>query len=758
MNVLSFAEYDHVVKSPFLTRQTLLKQEGRLGLTLRYYKKVAGNHLQLSPNLSYSHYVRYYHPGQGYYYGGHPMLIDSDHLDTGFMPVYARILPSYLMFKILNMYYKRSISREGLRVIDNPHLFQNSQLSYLKKHFKVKPDSQSFVKGDLFLVGNDLKLKVETKMKGACKLRNYGVLHLQSSSSPGNYWLNYSQLRDLPNKKVSTTKGYCPHGSQIELSAETLKTLNASFVTNAYQRNLNHQELVKEYISPPLYRDINLDKEISFCSGGKTGQYHHFARSFRGGLSSSIKVGIVSTHGSNENLIKLSDGLCNGAVVQEDIFKKYQKRYKVDFLYSKGTLFKEKMYLICHENTKLHSSQALSGNDTLLIGGIGSGAAATFAMLGKKQTNLLKVRKKFLPSFEAIRSIITDKEKAGCLFHVSSPGSPFLKHVENLPSLKFIPITAPASGYELVQIDKTKFPHLTRGESISTLQLNAVAVFDRLWEQENLTPSMKELLTKKLFAMDKKSDPLNRDTSSLKLCSGPINGSYYLFMEEIKNKFPDSKITILPTSGSMDNLELLAQGKCDMALVQEDVYKAKNKLGSLAKFEVMPDPLFKEAGLLFCHQSVRADHINKLNDWWVKVYQGPAKSGTSFTWEKIKSSFPNLKNMSRLNTSKGDALKQMLKKQRDCLFTVSSINRDLFEASFTKLLSVHPDLKVLPISGNAHNYGHLMLTSDFLPFLNSEQSIRTIEVSTLLIYRPEKFGTVKSKSVILHQLKNTLNR
>ena len=64
-------------------------------------------------------------------------------------------------------------------------------------------------------------------------------------------------------------------------------------------------------------------------------------------------------------------------------------------------------------------------------------------------------------------------------------------------------------------------------------------------------------------------------TSALTIATGPSDGSYFQIAQDIKNIAGKEGIDlqVMPTKGSMENLELLSAGKVDLAIVQLDALR-----------------------------------------------------------------------------------------------------------------------------------------------------------------------------------------
>ncbi|NCB39709.1 MAG: TAXI family TRAP transporter solute-binding subunit [Erysipelotrichia bacterium] len=184
------------------------------------------------------------------------------------------------------------------------------------------------------------------------------------------------------------------------------------------------------------------------------------------------------------------------------------------------------------------------------------------------------------------------------------------------------------------------------------------------------------------------------------IATGSKAGVYYPIGETLamilKKVFPEIKLNILETGGSVENLQLLKEGKVDMALVQNDIafyategeamfegQKISNISGIATLFpEVVQIIVRKETG------------INTLNDMENhKIAVGTKDSGTFYNaqqilslagvWEKIDQQFINA----------GDAMKSLQEGKIDgFIFTSGLPNPSIVE------LAKKVEITIVPIA------------------------------------------------------------
>ncbi|MCX7336134.1 MAG: TRAP transporter substrate-binding protein, partial [Hyphomicrobiales bacterium] len=66
------------------------------------------------------------------------------------------------------------------------------------------------------------------------------------------------------------------------------------------------------------------------------------------------------------------------------------------------------------------------------------------------------------------------------------------------------------------------------------------------------------------------SSALAAEPPTFRLCTGSESGNYFRAGHMLKSKAGGLKIEVVPTQGSLDNLDKLSAGQCDGAFVQSD--------------------------------------------------------------------------------------------------------------------------------------------------------------------------------------------
>jgi TRAP-type uncharacterized transport system substrate-binding protein len=129
----------------------------------------------------------------------------------------------------------------------------------------------------------------------------------------------------------------------------------------------------------------------------------------------------------------------------------------------------------------------------------------------------------------------------------------------------------------------------------------------------------------------------------IKLCTGPEGGNYDFAGIQIKRQGQGVVNVRLPsngTKGSLDNLELLASGACDAAIVQSDAYGVYMKQHQGASLNLERGRvLYPEYAHLICNKEAGLSKITGLKKG-MTVLTGPNGGGAGVTWDSFKLADP----------------------------------------------------------------------------------------------------------------------
>lgn len=124
-----------------------------------------------------------------------------------------------------------------------------------------------------------------------------------------------------------------------------------------------------------------------------------------------------------------------------------------------------------------------------------------------------------------------------------------------------------------------------------------------------------------------------RAEPAFRLCTGYDTGNYFKAGHILKRTSTSLPIEVVPTQGSLDNLDKLTKGQCDGAFVQSDamlVYSARNAqaLSAIERAGV----LYQENAHLLCNRKSGIDRVTDLTKANT-VAVGPDGTGARTTWE-----------------------------------------------------------------------------------------------------------------------------
>jgi TRAP transporter TAXI family solute receptor len=127
---------------------------------------------------------------------------------------------------------------------------------------------------------------------------------------------------------------------------------------------------------------------------------------------------------------------------------------------------------------------------------------------------------------------------------------------------------------------------------------------------------------------------------NIRFCSGPSGGNYEFSALEIAKQYNSAgkgKIEVFNTRGSIENLDALRDGKCDVAIVQNDALRVYNKSNRNAQKVERLGKLYDEYVHFICNRKSKINRITQLTPA-ITVAIGPQGSGSSVTWESFKQS------------------------------------------------------------------------------------------------------------------------
>ena len=241
---------------------------------------------------------------------------------------------------------------------------------------------------------------------------------------------------------------------------------------------------------------------LNLCTAGPEGNYFATGRDIAAHANPRyLKVTVVETSGSMDNMQRLAGQRCGAAIVQSDAYLVYQKRHRdrpVEVTMNRF-LYAEFIHLVCRRDAKIVTTGDLlasPGRHKILVGAEESGAALTwraFTILDRRYGQLAAAH---IGGENAVDRVLDGQ--AQCLFFVSGLGSEFGKNVDQRGrNLRLIPITedvlrnaefGAVTLYETRRIPEGIYRNLEAGlteSGIETLTVGATLVIDRQWSNRH---------------------------------------------------------------------------------------------------------------------------------------------------------------------------------------------------------------------------------------------------------------------------------
>lgn len=217
------------------------------------------------------------------------------------------------------------------------------------------------------------------------------------------------------------------------------------------------------------------------------------------GLSGGqLAIEVVPTQGSIDNLNRIVQGECQGAIVQGDavvFFTGNVMKDSADRFRLLGALYKELSLLICSRDSGIGEIEALPGKKgaTIAAGPMGSGSLATWLTFRAIKPDYAKV--KVLPENGAAGALAVARGDADCLLEVIAPQSDFLESLngnrEISRHLTFAEVDDDFDGYQVdgqiiyteVEFDDERYPNISTWGDPELLAINAYLVVGEQWAQ-----------------------------------------------------------------------------------------------------------------------------------------------------------------------------------------------------------------------------------------------------------------------------------
>lgn len=127
-----------------------------------------------------------------------------------------------------------------------------------------------------------------------------------------------------------------------------------------------------------------------------------------------------------------------------------------------------------------------------------------------------------------------------------------------------------------------------------------------------------------------------REKPLVRVCTGPEGGNYqqavFKLMAQAKERIRFELVD--PTAGSLDNIDFLLDGKCDISPVQKDALLVRALKRPEVSNRITPmGTLYKETVHMVCNKQANVSRVTYLRDDKYPVAIGSAGGGSSITWD-----------------------------------------------------------------------------------------------------------------------------
>lgn len=241
-----------------------------------------------------------------------------------------------------------------------------------------------------------------------------------------------------------------------------------------------------------------VEAPVNLCTAGAKGNYFAAGREMAAAANPRfLKITVVETDGSMDNMQRMAKGECGAAIVQSDAFLVYQARHRdkpVEITRNRF-LYAEFAHLVCRRDANIATTDDLLRSPErhkVLVGAAESGSALTwhaFTLLDRRYGELTAEN---VGGEEALDRVLGNQ--AQCLFFVSGLGSELGNNVNQRgKDLRLVPITedvlrnaafGTVTLYETRHIPKGYYENLEAGlpeSGVETLTVAATLVIDRRW-------------------------------------------------------------------------------------------------------------------------------------------------------------------------------------------------------------------------------------------------------------------------------------
>ncbi len=239
---------------------------------------------------------------------------------------------------------------------------------------------------------------------------------------------------------------------------------------------------------------------LNLCTGSKAGTYYPTGEKIVVQASKDLKINVIETNGSSDNLRKLSNRECDAAIIQADAYFATREENSRLNIERTTELYDEYVHLICNRESGVGDVGDLEDHPeryVLMVGEKGSGTALTWRTFTMLDKDYAKVPTLPIGGAHALAKVMEGRE-AQCMMYIGGLRSPaMMKFDEQGESLKLVEVDdgdfndkKDDAGHRIYEF--TKIPSGTYDKmqgsffgSIETLKVKSVLITDKRWIQEH---------------------------------------------------------------------------------------------------------------------------------------------------------------------------------------------------------------------------------------------------------------------------------
>ncbi len=235
--------------------------------------------------------------------------------------------------------------------------------------------------------------------------------------------------------------------------------------------------------------------------------------------------------------------------------------------------------------------------------------------------------------------------------------------------------------------------------------------------------------------------------TSLALCTAAETGNYYAAGKTIRQGADGAivDVAVLPTRGSMDNLDRLSKRQCDAAIVQIDAYLVFQERHAGNRLELKrPLFLYDEFVHLVCNRDAKLERIQDFldEDAGHTVLVGNPASGPASTWRSFSLLEPRYGNVRTREIGGKAALESIVNGDAACMMLVTGLGSPFMleveaQGARLQLIEVNDSAFRKAKFAGDRIYTRRRIPGETYPLLQDGDDVKTMSVGAMLIVRAD---------------------